>query len=372
MTWTPQPKGIYFQFWGTRNLGRPKQYHIAGLHLRHPESAGCSSRNPRRKSSFCTASMSGRVGCSKWDASGNVCSKSLHLWCSSFKSGGSTLIPFKLAKRVVWKCFTSLDSQVFNLQLHGTKRTKVAELQPSSATPWSCSCGRLGSARPTIVMPSSGNITTKYSKSIGSHLPPGHPQLMPIPSRPTLKTLTTSEIDLASLVPKKNTPSWSEWKPMASWNVHLKQLLQNGRPHWHLYRKDLVEIPWLFQIRTVLPLRNRRTASIYCVKSRKCQKFKNAPSEAIAHWLAKTHLLPEEFFLVRLHPTLMKLKVMHLNQDCVTIAGRREGEEREREEGNNKSACFAGICEYHISGHQVFLCPCHWKYMYMIEYNIWW
>lgn len=120
MIWTPKPKGIYFQFWGTRNLGRPKQYDIAGLYLSHPESAVYSSRNPRRKSSFCTASMSGRVGCSKWDASGNVGSKSLHLWCSSFKSGGSTPIPFKLAKRVVWKCFTSLDSQVFHLQLHGT------------------------------------------------------------------------------------------------------------------------------------------------------------------------------------------------------------------------------------------------------------
>ena len=93
MTWTPKPKGIYFQFWGTRNLGRPKQYDIAGLHFSHPESAGYSSRNPRRKSSFCTASMSGRVGCSKWDASGNVCSKSLHLWCSSFKSGGSNPHP---------------------------------------------------------------------------------------------------------------------------------------------------------------------------------------------------------------------------------------------------------------------------------------
>ena len=101
------------------------------------------------------------------------------------------------------------------MEHHGTKRFTVAELQPSSATPWKCSCGRLGSARPTIVMPSSGNITTKYRKSIGSHLPPGHPQLMPIPSRPTLKTLTTSEIDLASEVQKKT-----------------HQVDQNGNP-WH-------------------------------------------------------------------------------------------------------------------------------------------
>ena len=50
------------------------------------------------------------------------------------------------------------------MEHHGTKRTKVAELQPSSATPWSCSCGRLGSATPTIVMPSSGNITPKVQE----------------------------------------------------------------------------------------------------------------------------------------------------------------------------------------------------------------
>lgn len=70
---------------------------------------------------------------------------------------------------MVWKCFTSLDSQVSCSSFSCMEpNEQVAELQPSSATPWSCSCGRLGSARPTIVMPSSGNITTKYSKSIGS------------------------------------------------------------------------------------------------------------------------------------------------------------------------------------------------------------
>ncbi len=150
-------------------------------------------------------------------------------------------------------------------------------------------------------------------------------------------------------------------KPMASWNVHLQQLLQNGRPHWHLYRKDLVEIPWIFRL-TLSCLCKTREQPAFSVSSQgNVRQNENTPSEAIAHWLAKTHLLPEQFFLVRLHPTLLKLKVVHLNQDFVTKSQGTKAvmdiSERERGEGKNLPASYVSV--NHISGHQTFICPCH-------------